>query len=100
MVKLIAPDKSLGYSNIFLDYIAGLNSARHFYSSDNLESVAEQLDKVEYPRDRLADILTRQNKVYNSSKKTFENIEKLRQNETLCVFSGQQAVLFGGPLLV
>lgn len=100
MVKLIAPDKSLGYSNIFLDYIAGLNSARHFYSGDNIESVAQQLDKIEYPRDKMADILTRQNNIYNSSKKTFDNIEKLRQKETLCVFSGQQAVLFGGPLLV
>ena len=100
VVKLIAPDKSLGYSKIFLDYIAGLNSARHFYSGDNIESVAEQLNKIEYPRNRMADVLTRQNKAYNSSEKTFENIEKLRQKETLCLFSGQQAVLFGGPLLV
>ncbi len=100
MVKLIAPDKSLGYSDIFLDYIAGLHTARHFYAEDNIESVAQRLDKTEYQRDKMADILVKQNKIYNSSEKTFENIEKLRQKETLCVFSGQQAVLFGGPLLV
>ncbi len=100
MVKLITPDKSLGYSDIFLDYIAGLYTARHFYSEDNIEHVAEQLDKIEYPRDKMADILIKQNKIYNASDKAFENIEKLRQKETLCVFSGQQAVLFGGPLLV
>lgn len=100
MVKLIESDKSLGYSNIFLDYIAGLETARHFYSDDNIKNVAKQLDKIEYSRDKISDILIRQNKTYNASEKTFENIEKLRQKETLCIFSGQQAVLFGGPLLV
>jgi len=100
VVKLIAPDKSLGYSSIFLDYIAGLHSARHFYAEDNIEDVAGQLDLIEYPRDKMADILIRQNKTYNSSDKTFRNIDKLRDKKTLCVFTGQQAVLFGGPLLI
>ncbi len=100
MAKLIEPSKDLGYSDIYLDFVAGLHSARHFYSVDNVRDVAKQLDTIQYDRDRIADILKRQNESWGTGKKTLDNIERLRDPKSACVFSGQQAVLFGGPLLV
>ncbi len=100
MAKLITPSQPFGYTNMYLDFLAGLYSARHLYAVDNISDVAEQLDSVQYPRDAVADILRQQNSRYRASRLTFDHIEQLRQKETLCVFAGQQAVLFGGPLLI
>lgn len=100
MNSLIAPSKELGFSNIFLDFLAGTNPARNFYPSDSIEKVAEQIDKHSYPREAMARILEEQNELFGASDITFENIRKLTDQKSLCVFTGQQAGLFGGPLLV
>ncbi len=100
MTTLITPSKQLGYSNIFLDFLANSESAREFYLADSPKLVAENLDNVGYDRPKLIEILKAQNNEYNSSDKTFENIELLRDIRTVTVFSGQQAVFFGGPLLI
>ena len=100
MTTLIAPSKHLGYSNIFLDFLANSESAREFYLADSPKHVAEKLDRVGYDRSKLIEILKAQNKKYKSSDKTFENIELLKDTRTVTVFSGQQAVFFGGPLLI
>jgi bacillithiol biosynthesis cysteine-adding enzyme BshC len=47
---------------------------------------------------RLADELLRQNQSFSSSPETLANIERLR-NGARAVVTGQQVVLFGGPLL-
>ena len=47
---------------------------------------------------RLADELLRQNQLFGSSPETLDNIERLR-NGARAVVTGQQVVLFGGPLL-
>jgi bacillithiol biosynthesis cysteine-adding enzyme BshC len=47
---------------------------------------------------RLADELFRQNRIFGASAETFANIEKLRAGAR-AVVTGQQVVLFGGPLL-
>ncbi len=99
MTTLVEPSQ-LGYSKIYLDFLAERDSASSFYRASDLKSVAEQLDRKSFPRDRMADILTRQNKAFGAGEKTVKNIESLREQNTLCVFAGQQAVLFGGPLLV
>lgn len=46
----------------------------------------------------LADELLRQNQIFDASAETFANIEKLRAGAR-AVVTGQQVVLFGGPLL-
>ena len=100
MTTLIAPSKQLGYSNIFLDFLANTETAREFYLADSPKDVAEKLDRIEYDRLKLIEILKAQNKEYNSSEKTFENIELIKDARTVTVFSGQQAVFFGGPHLI
>lgn len=47
---------------------------------------------------RLGDELLRQNRIFDASAETFANIEKLRAGAR-AVVTGQQVVLFGGPLL-
>ncbi len=98
--NLIEPNKSLGYSSLYLDFIAGLHSARHFYSADNIDDLAPVLQKISYPREELVALLTKQNTIFGAGVETFRQIEKLKDENALCVFSGQQACLFGGPLLV
>jgi len=98
--NLIAPSKALGYSDIYLDFVAGLYTARHLYAVDNIAEVATCLDAVPYDRDQAADILKNQNIALGATEATLANIKLLRDPRTVCVFSGQQAGLLTGPLLV
>ena len=100
MSNLIAPSKSLGYSSIFLDFLNGSGATKNFYPSSDPADVVRRLDDVVYRRDEIISILERQNRVYGASEKTFENIAKLSDPKTVCIFAGQQAVLFGGQLLI
>lgn len=100
MNSLIAPSKELGYSNIYLDFLNGSKSARSFYPAGSLEDVAKNLDNINYPRDTMAEILKKQNLSFGASDEVFSNIEKLKEKRCLTVFSGQQAGIFGGPMLV
>ncbi len=100
MSNLIAPSKSLGYSNIFLDFLADVSSARNFYPSQNIDDVAAKIDAVDYRRDDICGILDAQNRLYGASQRALDNIEKIKDPSAVCIFAGQQAGLFGGPLLV
>jgi bacillithiol biosynthesis cysteine-adding enzyme BshC len=98
--QLITPSKDLGYSKIYLDFIAGRETAGSFYRAETAADVAERLSRVQYDREWIYDILRKQNISYGASSAALANIEKLKDPTSLCVFSGQQAILFGGPLLV
>lgn len=100
MSNIIAPSKTLGYTNIFLDFLAGSRPASGFFPALDPREVASRLDGLDYDRSAMADILCAQNQLYGAGDKTFENIEKFRKDDAVCVFAGQQAGLFGGPLLV
>jgi len=99
MSNLIAPSKALGYSSIFLDFLSEAPPARPFYPASGVAEVAQALGSVEYRRDEICSILERQNRLYGASDETFRNLEKLRDPSAVCIFAGQQAGLFGGPLL-
>lgn len=48
----------------------------------------------------LCDALAEQNRRWRASAATLTNLERLRAPETVAVVSGQQAGLFGGPMLI
>ena len=98
--SLVAPGKALGHSQIYLDFIAGADNARRFYLCDDPAKVAAALDERRFPREQMAAILEKQNRIYGASEKTFDNIARLKDPSAVCVFSGQQAGLFSGPFLV
>ncbi len=100
MTTLIAPGKNLGYSSIYIDFLTGTVPAKGLYLSDNYSKVLERLHHRMYDRDKLVQILKKQNTIVGSSEKTFANIEKLKSEDAVALFSGQQSVLFGGPTLI
>ncbi len=97
-VRLINPSKSFGFSNLYLDFLAGNTPASGLFVSPGYQQTAQKLDGVNFQRKELMDLLTRQNREFGSSEKVFANIQLLADPRTVCVFAGQQAGLFGGPL--
>jgi len=97
--KLVTAGSHLGYTRIYLDVLAGRAPAAGYFVSRDIEQAAEAVDRRRYGREELVGILRKQNSLYNASARTFVNIDKLLNERTLCVFAGQQAGLFGGPLL-
>lgn len=100
MNKPVEPSKNLGYSDIYLDFLSRKEEMKQFYPATSLQDVVGKLDSISFPREDIANILKIQNERFGASRKTLANIELLKDPKTVCVFSGQQAGLFGGPLLV
>lgn len=79
--------------------------AREFFNGDfrNPADVAQKLSRLEqtrYDRERLVATLSRQNRQWNASPKTLENIDKLRSAKAVAIVTGQQVGLFSGSLYV
>src|SRR5215469_11500768 len=94
-------------SQLYRDYLAMGDSApeapvRQWYGSGDSGGpfaggwMRTQLPPVD--SQRLADELLRQNQLFGASPETLANIERLRDGAR-AVVTGQQVVLFGGPLL-
>lgn len=88
-------------SRLFNDFLAYSPSIRQFYPRSPYigEWVTEESKQLSYDnsrRDRVSSILERQNKSWNSSPKTLENLDRLRKGAAAIV-TGQQVGLFGGP---
>ena len=97
-----------GSSKLFRDYAEGARSAdspaaaqiRRWYPSDPFSMEwAKRSPALEVGhREKLADGLKLQAEKFGSSAAALANIEKLRQGAA-AVVTGQQVVLFGGPML-
>ncbi len=89
-------------TRLFADFISWSPSLRPFYSRSphfsewmKDEAAAPSYDPAR--RTRVADILERQNRAWDASPRTLENIARLRAGACALV-TGQQVGLFGGPL--
>ncbi len=89
-------------TRLFLDFLSHSPKIQPFYPrSTNFsewvkqETPGERYDSVR--RQRVSDILERQNKAWGASSKTLANIDRLRKGASVVV-TGQQVGLFGGPL--
>lgn len=86
---------------LFLDYLAHAPSVRLFYPhsphiSEWLQQEASALTYEPSRREKVAEILERQNESWNASLKTRENVVRFRKGAAAIV-TGQQVGLFGGP---
>ena len=99
MDRTVTPSRTLGFTQLYLDFLAGHDPAKGFYSSSALDQIAERLDALEYDRTPIVEILRQQNQSFHSSKLAFSNIERLADRRAVCICAGQQAGLFGGPML-
>ncbi len=89
-------------TQLFSDFLSWSPSIQPFFSrSPHFSTWAkDETPAVSYDltrRKRVADILERQNRAWEASPKTLENIARLR-NGASAVVTGQQVGLFGGPL--
>src|ERR1700693_1079966 len=87
---------------LFTDFLSWSPSIQPFYSHSPhfSEWLKDETSAIRYDsvrRDRVAAILERQNKAWDVSPKTLENIVRLRNGASALV-TGQQVGLFGGPL--
>jgi bacillithiol synthase len=89
-------------TRLFEDFLAYQPNTQPFYprSPNFSEWLREEAAKISYDssrRERVTDILERQNKSWDASAKTLGNLERLR-NGAAAVVTGQQVGLFGGPM--
>ena len=98
--KTVVPSRALGYSDLYLDFLAGKSPASDFYLAHDVAAVSRQIDQSTYRRSDLVRILTRQNTEFGVDHGALQSIQRLDQPNAVCVFAGQQAGLFTGPMLV
>ena len=89
-------------TRLFTEFLSYSPNIRPFYRRSPYisEWAASEGKQILYPvdrRQRVADILERQNRSFGSESKTFENLRKFREGASVVV-TGQQVGLFGGPL--
>jgi len=89
-------------TRLFLDFLAGSPEVRQFYPrsarfDSGFMEAAAGLRYDSARREQMAAILERQNKNWNVSARTLENIIRLRAG-AFAVVTGQQVGLFGGPM--
>lgn len=91
-------------SRLFLDYIKDPVALRKFYPAaikfhhELPDRVPEKLAAHQVDRNKVADALAAMNRRWGAPQETFDNINLLREADTVAVVSGQQAGLFTGPL--
>lgn len=90
-----------GTSHLFLDFLRVAPATRAFYPTTtfSIDELAQQATQGQFPadrRERVAGVLERQNRSWNASAATLDNLEKLRKG-ACTVVSGQQVGLFLGP---
>ena len=91
-------------TRLFLDYLKDPVALRKFYPAavryhhELPQRIPDVLAAHQVDRNRVADALAAINKRWGAPQETLDNIELLRDPETIAVVSGQQAGLFTGPL--
>ena len=96
-----------GNSRLFLDYLHGSDQLAAFFpgfssqilSVQHLATLAPTIAAEHLERDTLVEVLLEQNRNWGATPHTFAQIDRLRNPQTVAIVGGQQAGLFGGPLL-
>jgi bacillithiol biosynthesis cysteine-adding enzyme BshC len=86
---------------LFNDYLFNYNKVSKFFQWDPGKDMNQCLDERRsgyQHRETVVQPLIEQNKRWNASQKSLDNIEKLADKNTLAIVTGQQAGIFGGPL--
>ncbi len=89
-------------TKLFGDFLSYSPKVQQYYPhsprfNEWFEQAAAELKYDAGRRERVCSVLGRQNKSWNASSKTFENIARMRSGAA-AVVTGQQVGLFGGPL--
>src|SRR5215467_2303403 len=93
-----------GQSKLFTTYQSDPLSLKKYYPSvvashtEIASRIPEVLERHVPDRNVLCDALEEMNRKFDAGEKTLQNIELLRESDTVAVVTGQQAGLFTGPL--
>ncbi len=80
------------------DYINGEIPAYFDYTSEDFPKRFQQLKGRTFARVELANVLYTYNTAHGASEKTFANIERFKDSDSVVVIGGQQAGILTGPL--
>ncbi|MFQ6113755.1 MAG: bacillithiol biosynthesis cysteine-adding enzyme BshC [bacterium] len=101
---MVIPTKQMpNISSLVYDYFYCYPKVGKYYNGNfrDLDAFKQQTEKIKSRhlfREQLAAILKVQNQDYGCGRKTLGNINKLIQDQTCAVVTGQQVGLFSGPL--
>ena len=87
---------------LLTDYLYHFDRVSQFYSGSpyelvSYENLASRLKSFPFERQRVSEILERQNRAFGCAEPTLANIQRLRDPGTFAVVTGQQVGLFSGP---
>lgn len=96
------PFEQLPFSKLFSDYTKKSDSINQFFethpfSKKERDSYLESY-RFKGNREDSVELLKRFNKQFDATDQTLQQIEKLRDENSLAVVTGQQLTLYGGPL--
>lgn len=94
----------LPVNEIFQTYLEDYSRLADFYSQPP-EAVSRLNSSEDYNtgkvnRERLTELLRQVNESYGAESKTFERIDQLEDPEAKVIVTGQQMIVFGGPLFL
>ncbi|MBK7103885.1 MAG: bacillithiol biosynthesis cysteine-adding enzyme BshC [Ignavibacteriae bacterium] len=90
-----------GMSELYIDYVNDFEKVKNFYEINfRDENFYEKIFNNIKNRNgnEIVEIIKKQYNNFSASEKTKSNIELLKKENTIAVFTGQQLGLFGGPL--
>lgn len=94
--------KKLPFTKLFQDYTSGISDILQFYETNPFdeESIKERIDNFSFSGNRESSVeaLKKYNKQFNAPDAVFRSIDKLNDNRSLAIVTGQQLTLFGGPV--
>ncbi len=88
-------------NKLFQDFIQRESKLAPFFPTNFQQHPEEEFNRRTAQfvfRAQLTQLLTEQNKHWNAPESTLQNIERLQQENTLAVVTGQQVGILGGPL--
>ncbi len=94
----------LPYSSLVADYITSFENLADCYSGNPFsdDQVRDYVDRYAYhgDRTRLFELLKSYNEPFDLHESAKKNLELLKEDDTLVVVTGQQPMVYGGPLMV
>jgi bacillithiol biosynthesis cysteine-adding enzyme BshC len=89
-------------SALLTDYLYHYDRVSRFYNgsphdSQSYQAVASQMSQFAFERAGICEVLARQNRALGCLEPTLANIERLSQQGTFAIVTGQQVGLFSGP---
>lgn len=93
---------SLPFTSLFKNYIQQQDDILQFFSCNPFSDheLHNKINSFDFKGDRsiTVKLLSEYNQQFDAPPQTLNNIEKLTDNNTLAVVTGQQLTLYGGPL--